>query len=112
MNGRMHYKKHVFLCTNQKPTGKPCCANAGGSPFFVYAKEQLNAMGLHGEGNIRMSQSGCLGRCQQGPCLVIYPEAVWYTYASFADIDEIIASHLVLGNVVQRLLIDQDAVAT
>ena len=37
---------------------------------------------------------------------MIYPEGVWYTYASFADIDEIIATHLVDGGVVDRLLID------
>jgi (2Fe-2S) ferredoxin len=35
--------------------------------------------------------------------LVIYPEAVWYTYVDREDIDEIIDQHLVHGRVVDRL---------
>ncbi len=101
-----YYTKHIFVCTNQKPSGKTCCANSGGEAFFDYLKVQLKEHGLHGEGQIRVSKSGCLGRCGLGPCLVIYPEGVWYTYASLADLDEIISQYLVLGHVVERLLIN------
>ena len=101
-----HYIKHLFICTNQKPAGKPCCANSGGEPFFDYLKLKLRELDLHGPGKIRVSKSGCLGRCSVGPALVIYPEGVWYTYTSFADIDEIIATYLVAGDTVERLLID------
>jgi (2Fe-2S) ferredoxin len=37
--------------------------------------------------------------------MVIYPEAVWYTYVDQEDIDEIIDEHLVNGRVVDRLKI-------
>ena len=67
---------------------------------------KLLALDLHGQGKFRVSKSGCLGRCISGPALVIYPEGMWYTYSSFADIDEIIATYLVAGDVVERLLID------
>lgn len=60
---------------------------------------------LYGPKKFRVSQSGCLGRCDQGPCLVIYPDSVWYSYSSYADIDEIIDTHLVAGNLVNHLLI-------
>lgn len=100
-----HYTNHVFLCTNQKVAGKQCCANAGGEPFFDYLKAKLLELELHGPGKIRISKSGCLGRCSLGPCIVIYPEGVWYTYATRADIDEIINSHLIAGEQVTRLLI-------
>lgn len=90
---------------NQKAAGKQCCANSGGELFFEYLKGQLLELGLHGAGKIRVSKSGCLGRCSLGPCIVIYPEGVWYTYATKADIDEIINSHLVAGEIVTRLLI-------
>lgn len=99
------YQKHVFVCSNQKAPGKTCCANAGGEPFFDYMKKRLKQLDLHGVGKIRMTQSGCLGRCKRGPCLVIYPEAVWYTYTSQDDLDEIIQTHLLDGRVVERLLI-------
>ena len=103
----MYYSKHVLLCTNQKDAGKQCCANSGGDAFFTYFKSRLVEAGLHGPGKIRISKSGCLGRCGFGPCLVIYPEGVWYTYASFADIDEIIDSHLISDTIIERLAIDQ-----
>jgi (2Fe-2S) ferredoxin len=33
----------------------------------------------------------------------VYPEAIWYTYVDEKDIDEIIDSHLVNGQIVERL---------
>jgi (2Fe-2S) ferredoxin len=44
-----------------------------------------------------------LDRCAGGPVLVVYPEAVWYTYVDNNDIDEIIESHLQNGKAVDRL---------
>jgi len=35
--------------------------------------------------------------------MVIYPEAVWYTFVDLDDIDEIISSHLQAGKLVERL---------
>ncbi|MDI1351796.1 MAG: (2Fe-2S) ferredoxin domain-containing protein [bacterium] len=103
-----YYTKHVLLCTNQKAEGKPCCANSGGDEFFHYMKLKVSQLGLHGPGLIRISKTGCLGRCGLGPCLVIYPEGIWYSYASFADIESIIENHLVAGNTVKELLIDRE----
>lgn len=101
-----YYTKHIFICTNQKSGGKQCCADSGGVLFFDYLKERLHAAGLHGPQKIRVSKSGCLGRCSEGPVLVIYPEGVWYTYKTPADIDEIIEHHLLEGHTVKHLLLD------
>lgn len=100
-----YYNKHVLLCTNQKPTGKPCCSNSGGEEFFSYMKDKLVQLDVHGPGKIRISKSGCLGRCALGPCLVIYPEGIWYTYSSFSDIDKIINEYLLENKQVDSLLI-------
>jgi len=102
-----YYNKHIFVCTNQKASGKTCCANTGGEPFFDYLKKRLGELELRGEGKIRVSKSGCLGRCDLGPCVVIYPEGVWYTYASYLDIDEIIDRYLIRNEVVDHLLIKE-----
>ncbi len=72
-------------------------------------KSKLLELELHGPGKYRVSKSGCLGRCSLGPCLVIYPDEVWYTYSNYEDMDEIISSHLVGGKIVERLLMDQPA---
>jgi len=39
---------------------------------------------------------------------VVYPDATWYTYVDEADIDEIVESHLVRGEIVERLLLSPD----
>lgn len=101
-----HYSRHVFVCTNQKPGGKPCCANTGGEEFFDYLKSRLLELGMFGPGKVRVSKSGCLGRCASGPCIVVYPEGVWFRYASEADIDTIIQSYLINNQVVEHLLIE------
>ena len=44
-----------------------------------------------------------MGRCDEGPVIVVYPEGVWYTYVDEEDLDEIIEEHLLKGNVVKRL---------
>ncbi|HAU0786883.1 TPA: (2Fe-2S) ferredoxin domain-containing protein [Legionella pneumophila] len=102
-----HYTKHVFICTNQKAPGKQCCANSGGEEFFDFMKSKLLEFYLHGPGKVRVSKSGCLGRCSSGPCIVIYPEGVWYTYSSFEDIEQIIKYHLIDGEIVEPLLLDR-----
>jgi (2Fe-2S) ferredoxin len=99
-----YYNKHLFFCINQREGGKECCNNKGASELREYAKKRLVALGLHGPGAMRVNMSGCLGRCSEGPTLVIYPDGVWYSYQNQADIDEIIEQHLVKGQTVERLL--------
>ncbi len=101
------YQKHVFFCVNQKVDGKKCCQNAGAKDFFEYACDTLKARDLFGPHKIRISSSGCLGRCAKGPMIVVYPDNVWYSYATSADIDEIIDSHLVGQTMVERLRIHE-----
>lgn len=88
------YQKHVFICTNQKEAGKKCCQQAGADQVFTYVKQQLQQRNAWGPGKIRVSRSGCLGRCASGPVMVVYPDNVWYRYQSEHDIDAIIEQHL------------------
>jgi (2Fe-2S) ferredoxin len=99
------YQRHVFVCCNQREGGKTCCNNHGATEVRAYAKDKIKAMELAGPGKLRINLSGCLDRCEEGPVLVVYPEAVWYTYVDREDIDEIIEEHLVHGRVVERLRI-------
>jgi (2Fe-2S) ferredoxin len=103
-----HYKKHLFFCVNQKLNGKKCCAESQAQMITDYAKKKLQEMGQHGKGLFRVSASACLGRCAKGPSLIVYPEAVWYTYNTIEDIDEIIESHLLNDVVVERLQMAPD----
>ena len=102
-----YYRHHVFFCTNKREDGRPCCANHCAQEMRDYAKARVKALGLAGPGKVRINNSGCLDRCELGPVVVVYPEAVWYTYVDREDIDEIIDQHLGQGKVVERLLIDK-----
>jgi (2Fe-2S) ferredoxin len=108
MNEDSYFKHHVFFCLNQREAPESCCANHQAQDAWKHCKTQVKALGLHGAGGVRINQAGCLDRCAGGPVLVVYPEAVWYTYVDKHDIDEIISSHLQQGQVVERLRIDPD----
>ena len=100
-----HYKHHVFFCLNQRDDGRPCCADHDAVAMHEYAKERVKQQHLSGAGKVRVNKAGCLDRCAKGPCIVVYPDAVWYRYANRQDIDEIIDSHLAGGQIVERLKI-------
>ena len=101
-----HYDKHVFFCVNKRAAGEDCCANLGAQKMRDYVKDRVKALGLDAGGNrIRINSAGCLGRCNEGPVLVVYPEGIWYTYVDESDLDEIIESHLKNGRTVERLKI-------
>ncbi|MEO7400151.1 MAG: (2Fe-2S) ferredoxin domain-containing protein [Polaromonas sp.] len=100
-----YYERHVFFCLNQRANGEACCADHHAQQAFDRCKSQVKSAGLAGPGQVRVNKAGCLDRCAAGPVLVVYPEAVWYSYVDNSDIDEIVESHLKNGQVVERLLV-------
>jgi (2Fe-2S) ferredoxin len=99
------YKHHVFFCQNRRDPPAACCANHNAEGMRDHAKKRVKELKLSGPGQIRVNTAGCLDRCEEGPCIVVYPDNVWYTYVDKQDIDEIIDEHLVNGRVVERLKI-------
>jgi (2Fe-2S) ferredoxin len=99
-----YYEAHVFCCTNRRPAGHPrgCCAEKGAEELRDHMKSAAKKLGIK---NVRINTAGCLDRCELGPTLVIYPEGVWYTCPTKADIDQILQTHLVKGERVERLLL-------
>ncbi|AGW88658.1 MULTISPECIES: (2Fe-2S) ferredoxin domain-containing protein [Cupriavidus] len=103
-----YYQHHVFFCLNQRDAGEDCCANHNAKAMQEYAKKRCKELGIAGgEGRVRINKAGCLNRCELGPVLVVYPEAIWYTFVDEHDIDEIIDSHLLNGKPVERLMVDR-----
>lgn len=100
-----YYERHVFFCLTQRDDGSSCCCNNGAEEMFDYVKARVKKLGLHGKDKVRVNRAGCFDRCGEGPVVVVYPEAVWYTYVDQEDMDEIIDSHLLRGEVVERLKI-------
>lgn len=100
-----YFKYHVFFCTNLRQDGSQSCGECNALAARSYVKERVKELQLNGEGGVRINTAGCLDRCESGPVIVIYPEAVWYTYVDNEDLDEIIATHLQGGQIVERLRI-------
>lgn len=106
-NDKPYFRHHVFCCGNERPAGHPrgCCKEKGGVELRNYMKARVKELGAEG---VRVNMAGCLDRCELGAVMVIYPEGVWYTYATRDDIDEIVEKHLIGGKVVERLCLTPD----
>ncbi|EKV32166.1 Ferredoxin [Caenispirillum salinarum AK4] len=99
-----YYRAHVFACTNARPEGHPrgSCARRGSEKLRNYMKARAKELKIEG---VRINNAGCLDRCELGPVMVVYPEGIWYAVRTFADVDEILQTHLIDGGRVERLML-------
>jgi len=95
------FRFHVFVCDQQKPEGAPCCAARGSGQVLEALRREVNARGLEDE--VQVTACGSLGLCEHGPNLVVYPEGVWYSGVTPADVPEIVRSHFEEDTPVERL---------
>jgi (2Fe-2S) ferredoxin len=100
----MVYDVHIFVCTNQR-TGseKLSCGEAHGMELVQEFKKHLKELkiGL----KTRANRSGCLGVCDFGPTVAIYPEGIFYVGVRKEDVGEIVTSHIIHKKPVERLLL-------
>jgi (2Fe-2S) ferredoxin len=96
------YEAHVFVCCNRRPDNHPrgSCAARGSEPLRDYLKARAKELGL---ARVRINAAGCLDRCELGPCIVIYPEGVWYRAATREDVETILQQHLIGGGRAEHL---------
>lgn len=92
---------HIFVCTQEKPEGVPCCPANGAWGILGALDRELRSQGL--DDDVQVSTCGCLGLCDDGPIMIVYPEGVWYRKVKVDDVTEIVCSHLRGGRVVGRL---------
>lgn len=101
----MRFKKHVFICTNQRIEGaRASCGEACGLDLVKQFKKSIKDSGLGDV--VRAQRTGCLDACENGPALVVYPEGIFYGAVKSADIEEIVQEHLLNDRPVKRLVID------
>jgi (2Fe-2S) ferredoxin len=103
---KLFYDAHVFVCCNRRPDEHPrgSCAAKGSERLRDYMKAGAKEMRLS---RVRINAAGCLDRCEHGPCVVIYPEGVWYRVGSAADVDAILERHVAGGGRVSELMLPE-----
>src|ERR1035437_10002861 len=95
------FRYHVFVCTQTKPEGVTSCSASGSKRVLDALNRETQAQGLENE--VQVTTCGCLGMCDDGPIVIVYPDGVWYRRVTPEDVPEIVTSHLAVGKVVARL---------
>jgi (2Fe-2S) ferredoxin len=82
------YEVLILVCTNRKEEGRQCCGASGSDDLRARLKEAVKARGGHGR--VRVVGTGCLGKCAEGPNLMVLPEGTWYSHVTEADLPGIL----------------------
>ena len=98
-------KHHIFVCSSARLTGeiKGFCAQNEGLEILENFVEEVQEREL--DGDMMVTNTGCLGMCTMGPIVIVYPEGTWYGKVAADDVEEIMDA-LESGEVVKRLLIE------
>ncbi len=92
-------RAHVLVC------GGAACVSSGCAEVREALEAEIAAKGIGRE--IKVVVTGCMGPCDLGPIIVVYPEGVLYCNCTPDDAREIVDEHLVKGRIVSRLLYEE-----
>ena len=90
------YRSHVLVC------GGTGCTSSGSQQIIQTLKDELKKNRLQNE--VAVVKTGCHGLCAEGPVMIVYPEAVFYSKVRPEDVEEIVSEHLLKGRIVERLV--------
>ena len=88
-------EKHILVCHG---TG---CTSSKSPEILENFKKILKEQKIE---NVRVIKTGCFGLCAKGPIVIIRPEDTFYAMVTPEDCEEIVKTHIMEGNKVERLL--------
>ncbi|RJQ45083.1 MAG: (2Fe-2S) ferredoxin domain-containing protein [Nitrospiraceae bacterium] len=80
---------HIFVCTYDRKREKKSCADHDVKTVRDRLKQEIADRGWKKQ--VRVSQSGCLGPCDLGPNVMVYPQKIWFSGVTPSDIGKIIS---------------------
>lgn len=89
-------KREILVCAG---TG---CHSAMSKEIVQEFNDELKKRNMSDKATCHIT--GCFGFCEKGPIVKVYPDDVFYTEVKVSDVDDIISSHLMEGEIVERLL--------
>ncbi len=78
------------------------CISSGGYSFRDKLVEKKKKHKI--ENMVNIVETGCVGICELGPVVIVYPDGVFYKKLKPEDAKDIVEEHLLKGRVVGRLL--------
>lgn len=84
----------------------PSCIHKKSNAIREALDAELEKQGILDDVSVNLS--GCLGMCDNGPVMIVYPGYNIYGGVTEADIPEIVEQHLIKGRAIARLTIDED----
>lgn len=90
------YRTQILLCAGG------ACISSGCESIRDALERELKAAGLEEE--VQIIITGCMGMCEIGPMMIVSPEGIFYQKLKPEDMKEVVAEHLIKGNIVERLL--------
>ncbi|MCX8080888.1 MAG: (2Fe-2S) ferredoxin domain-containing protein [Bacteroidia bacterium] len=103
------YDIHLFVCLNERDDGRPACGKKHGEKLIDIFKEFIKKHNI--KASWRVNKAGCLGICNYGPTVAVYPEGVFYVNVQTeSDVEEIVISHLKNNQPVNRLLLENASI--
>jgi len=82
------------------------CTSSESQVIREKLEQELDRRGL--KENVRVFKTGCFGFCQRGPIVMVHPGEIFYYQVKPEDIKELVETHLVKGQLVERLLFQDE----
>ncbi|NNJ70066.1 MAG: (2Fe-2S) ferredoxin domain-containing protein [Kiritimatiellales bacterium] len=82
------YKVHLFICVKTRDDDRTSCGDGDSLQLKAALKNEIKSRGW--KPHVRISDTGCLGLCEKGPNVMIYPQKIWYSSVTPDDIPEIL----------------------
>jgi (2Fe-2S) ferredoxin len=83
------YLCHIFVCTHDRKGERKSCADGNSNDIRMALKQEVDIR--RWKGTVRVSQCGCLGLCQKGPNVILYPQKIWFSEVLESDVPAIIS---------------------